>query len=105
MSIYNNLSSLISYNALKAVNGGLAKSVRRISSDLRINGAADDAAGPAVSERFRAQIRSTVQASRNKQDSISMIQTADGGLSETQDLLKMKKCRITEYDCASNYVP
>jgi flagellin len=65
-----------------------AKSMEKLSSGLRINRAGDDAAGLAISEKMRGQIRGLNQASRNSQDSISMIQTAEGALSETHSILQ-----------------
>ena len=64
------------------------KSMEKLSSGLRINRAGDDAAGLAISEKMRGQIRGLTQASRNASDGISMIQTAEGALSETQNILQ-----------------
>src|SRR4051794_6041501 len=66
----------------------LSKSVERLSSGLRINRAADDAAGLSISEKLRGQSRGLNQAIRNAQDGISMIQTAEGGLNETHSILQ-----------------
>src|SRR5690606_3866146 len=66
----------------------LGKSVERLSSGLRINRAADDAAGLAISEKMRGQIRGLEQAQRNAQDSISLIQTAEGALNESHAILQ-----------------
>jgi len=65
-----------------------AKSMEKLSSGLRINRAGDDAAGLSISEKMRAQIRGLNQASRNAQDGISLIQTAEGGLNETHSILQ-----------------
>ena len=65
-----------------------AKSMGKLSSGYRINSAADDAAGLSISEKMRGQIRGLAQASRNAQDGISMIQTAEGALGETQSILQ-----------------
>ena len=65
-----------------------AKSMGKLSSGYRINSAADDAAGLSISEKMRGQIRGLGQASRNAQDGISMIQTAEGALGETQSILQ-----------------
>lgn len=66
--------------------------MQRLSSGLRINSAKDDAAGLAISQRMQAQIKSFSQAQRNANDGISMIQTAEGGMSQTQDMLiRMKE--------------
>jgi flagellin len=66
----------------------LSKSMEKLSSGLRINRAADDAAGLAISEGMRAQIRGTAQASRNAQDGISLVQTAEGALNEMHSILQ-----------------
>src|SRR5437870_13776304 len=63
-----------------------SKSVQKLSSGLRINSAADDAAGLAISEKLRAQIRGLAQAQRNSQDGISMIQTGEGAMQETTSM-------------------
>src|SRR5438128_8175309 len=65
-----------------------SKSVQKLSSGLRINSAADDAAGLAISEKLRAQIRGLAQAQRNSQDGISMIQTGEGAMQETTSMLQ-----------------
>src|SRR5438128_1137039 len=65
-----------------------SKSVQKLSSGLRINSAADDAAGLAISEKLRAQIRGLAQAQRNAQDGISMIQTGEGAMNETTSMLQ-----------------
>ena len=77
-----------SHRSLKMTGGAQAKAVEKLSSGLRINRAADDAAGLAISEKMRAQIRGLDQASRNAQDGISMIQTAEGALTETHAMLQ-----------------
>ena len=66
----------------------MSKSMEKLSSGLRINRAADDAAGLAISEGMRAQIRGTAQASRNAQDGISLVQTAEGSLNEMHAILQ-----------------
>src|SRR5690606_40224278 len=68
--------------------GALGKSVERLSSGLRINRAADDPAGLAISERMRAQIRGLQQAQRNAQDGISLLQVAEGALGESHAILQ-----------------
>ena len=69
-------------------NANGAKSMEKLSSGFRINRAGDDAAGLAISEKMRGQIRGLTQASRNAQDGISFIQTAEGALNETQAILQ-----------------
>ena len=88
MRIYHNIPALNAYNNLSVTNNELAKSIGKLSSGLRINSAADDAAGLAISEKMRGQIRGLDMASRNAQDGISMVQTAEGGLAETQAIIQ-----------------
>ena len=88
MRILQNIPALQSYNALTQTNEALSKSINRLSTGLRINSAADDAAGLAISEKMRSQIRGLNQATRNAQDGISMIQTAEGALSESHSMLQ-----------------
>ena len=88
MRILSNIPALQSYNALSQTNSALQKSINRLSTGLRINSAADDAAGLAISEKMRAQIRGLDQAASNAQDGISMIQTAEGALNETHSILQ-----------------
>ncbi|MDR2176178.1 MAG: flagellin, partial [Synergistaceae bacterium] len=80
MRINHNISALVSRNALVANEAGLQKTIRRLSAGLRINAAADEAAGLAISEKMRARIRGTDQSIRNSQDGVSMLQTAEGAL-------------------------
>ena len=88
MRINNNIAALNTYNRLSANEVGTNKSLEKLSSGLRINRAGDDAAGLAISEKMRGQIRGLNQASRNAQDGISMIQTAEGALNETHSILQ-----------------
>jgi len=88
MIINHNIAALNTYNRLSANNTQTSKSLEKLSSGLRINRAGDDAAGLAISEKMRGQIRGLDQAGRNAQDSISMIQTAEGALNETQSILQ-----------------
>jgi flagellin len=85
--INTNLASLNAQRNLAVNQGALDRSVQRLSSGLRINQAADDAAGLSISERLRAFTRSIHQAMRNAQDGISLIQTAEGGLAEVGNIL------------------
>ena len=87
MIINHNISALFASRSNKIVDGMLNKNLETLSSGYRINRAGDDAAGLAVSEKMRAQIRGLNQASRNAADGISFIQTAEGYLQETQDTL------------------
>ncbi|MDR0765283.1 MAG: flagellin [Synergistaceae bacterium] len=88
MRIMSNIPALQSYNALTVTNNALSKSIEKLSSGLRINRAADDAAGLAISEKMRAQITGLDRAAANAQDGISMIQTAEGALSEVHAMLQ-----------------
>jgi flagellin len=88
MRVYHNIPALFAYNALNSTNESLQKSINKLSTGLRINGAADDAAGLAISEKMRAQINGLDMAVRNSQDGISMIQTAEGALNETHSILQ-----------------
>ncbi len=88
MIINHNIAALNTYNRLSANNNQTSKSLEKLSSGLRINRAGDDAAGLAISEKMRGQIRGLDQASRNAQDAISLINTAEGSLSETHSILQ-----------------
>ena len=88
MRINTNINALNVQRNLTSVNSGLSKSIEKLSSGLRINRAADDAAGLSISEKLRGQSRGLNQAIRNAQDGISMIQTAEGGLNETHNVLQ-----------------
>lgn len=88
MVINNNMLAINSHRSLKLTGNDQSKAVEKLSSGLRINRAADDAAGLAISEKMRAQIRGLEQASRNAQDGVSLIQTAEGGLNETHAILQ-----------------
>lgn len=88
MRINHNIMAMNTYRQLSIGSGMAAKSMEKLSSGMRINRAGDDAAGLAISEKMRAQIRGLKQASRNAQDAISMIQTAEGALQETQAILQ-----------------
>lgn len=88
LSINQSLLSLKALHSLNRASAGLEKSVKRISSGLRIGTAADDPAGLAMSEKLRTQIKGFERAFLNAQDGISMVQTAEGGLSNTQGILQ-----------------
>ncbi|VAX22697.1 Flagellin protein FlaA [hydrothermal vent metagenome] len=87
LRVYNNIFSLNSQRNLGVNNSKLGQSLERLSSGLRINKGADDAAGLAISEALRADIRSLNQALRNANDGISLINTAEGALSEQSAIL------------------
>src|SRR3954468_3439739 len=88
MSVNTNISAMNAYRNLSATNDSMSKSLERLSSGFRINRAADDAAGLAISEGLRSQIGGISQAVRNTQDGVSVVQTAEGGLSETTSILQ-----------------
>lgn len=87
MRINNNISAMNTYSRLNSANNAKSSSLAKLSSGLRINRAGDDAAGLAISEKMRGQIGGLKQATRNAQDGISLIQTAEGGLNETHSIL------------------
>ena len=88
LRINTNVAALNAGRTLRTSTLDLNKSLQRLSSGLRINRAADDAAGLAIAEAFRAQVRGTQVAQRNSQDGVSLVQTAEGALSETQNILQ-----------------
>ena len=88
MQVNTNVSALNSYRNLSNTQNDLAKSLEKLSSGLRINHAADDAAGLAISQGLQSQVGGLTVASRNAQDGISVIQTAEGSLSEVQTILQ-----------------
>ncbi len=88
MRINHNISALNTYRQLSANNTSTSKSLEKLSSGLAINRAGDNAAGLAISEKMRGQIRGLDQASSNASDGISLIQTAEGALNETQSILQ-----------------
>mgnify|MGYP000141200459 FL=1 len=88
MRINHNIASLNTYRQLTINNNAGSKSLEKLSSGYRINRAGDDAAGLAISEKMRGQIRGLNQAERNAQDAISLIQTAEGALNEVHSILQ-----------------
>lgn len=88
MIINHNLMAMNTYNKLTSNNAAASKSLEKLSSGLRINRAGDDASGLAISEKMRGQIRGLDQAGSNAQNSISLIQTAEGALTETHSILQ-----------------
>ena len=91
MVITHNLSAANTRNRIKNVSTSIENSSKKLSSGYRINTSADDAAGLSISEKMRAQIRGLNRASKNAQDGISFIQTAEGALEEVQSMLKRCK--------------
>ncbi|MBA4535294.1 flagellin, partial [Brevibacillus halotolerans] len=88
MRINHNVSALNTHRQLGVNTGASGKNLEKLSSGLRINRAGDDAAGLAISEKMRGQIRGLEMASKNAQDGISLIQTAEGALTETHSILQ-----------------
>lgn len=88
MRINHNIAALNTYRQLTGNTGATSKSLEKLSSGLRINKAGDDAAGLAISEKMRGQIRGLDMASKNAQDGISLISTAEGALNETHSILQ-----------------
>jgi flagellin len=88
MVIYNNVPALTSQRYLSQTNSAISKNLEKLSSGLRINSAADDASGLAISEKLRGQISGLKRASMNAQDGISLLQTAEGGLSVITDMVQ-----------------
>ena len=88
MRIYHNIPALTAYNSLNQTNSAMEKTIQKLSTGLRINSAADDAAGFAISEKMRAQISGLEVAIRNTQDATSMLQVAEGALGETNAMLQ-----------------
>ena len=88
MVVQHNLTAMNSNRMLGLTQGSLSKSTEKLSSGYKINRAADDAAGLAISEKMRRQIRGLTKASANCQDGISCVQTAEGALNEVQDMLQ-----------------
>lgn len=88
MIINHNLPAMNTYRQLVGNNNAASKSLEKLSSGLRINRAGDDAAGLAISEKMRGQIRGLDMAVKNSQDGISLIQTAEGALNETHSILQ-----------------
>ncbi|MGL1902872.1 MAG: flagellin [Fibrobacterales bacterium] len=88
MRINHNINSLITQNALGSANNGLGKSLEKLSTGLRINRAADDAAGLSVSEQLRTQVRGLNRAKSNAQDGVALLQVAEGAANEISSILQ-----------------
>jgi flagellin len=95
LRVNTNISSLVAQRSLGASRQSLEKNLQRLSSGSRINQAGDDAAGLAISENLRAQVRGLKQAKRNAQDGVSLIQVSEGGLNEiTNILIRLRELSI-----------
>ena len=88
MRIRNNTMALNTHRMYTGNNSAIAKSAEKLSSGYRVNRAGDDAAGLAISEKMRAQVRGLSMASKNSSDAISMVQTAEGALQEVHSMLQ-----------------
>lgn len=96
MVISHNLNAMNAHRQMKSNTTQTGKSIEKLSSGLRINRAGDDAAGLAISEKMRSQIRGLNQGSTNAQDGISMVQTTEGALTETHSMLQRLKTLATQ---------
>ena len=94
MVVKNNMSAISTLNTLNKNSSALSKSLEKVSSGMKINSAADDASGYAISERMRVQIRSLDQANANTQAGNSMMKVAEGAVSSTVDILKTLKEKV-----------
>src|ERR671919_901387 len=97
LRINNNPEAFNAHRQLVGTSGKMAKSIERLSSGYRINRAADDAAGLAISERLRAQVKGLGQAQRNAQDAVSLVQTAEGSLQEVHSMLQRVRELAVQY--------
>ncbi|MDX6525241.1 MAG: flagellin, partial [Gaiellales bacterium] len=88
LRVNTNGEAFNAHRNLEATQTSLSKSMQKLSSGLRINSAADDAAGLAISEKMRSQINGTAQAQRNAMDGISLVQTAEGAYNEMHSILQ-----------------
>ncbi|MGK0468060.1 MAG: flagellin [Clostridium sp.] len=102
MIINHNMSAMNANRNVNINSANASKSMQKLSSGLRINNAADDAAGLAISEKMRGQIRGLDQGSRNAQDGISLIQTAEGALNETTSILQRMRELSVQSATATN---
>src|SRR4051794_29444168 len=97
LRIQHNVEALNAHRQLQSTSDKLSKAMERLSSGYRINRAADDAAGLAISEKMRGQISGLGQASRNLQDAVSMVQTAEGTLQEVHSMMQRVRELAVQY--------
>ena len=102
LRIQNNVEAFNTHRQLTTTSTAAAKSMEKLSSGYRINRAADDAAGLAISEKMRGQIGGLAQAQRNAQDGISMVQTAEGALTEVHSMLQRVRDLKVQYNNGTN---
>src|ERR1700754_111468 len=98
LRIQNNVEAFNTHRQLTTTSTAAAKSMEKLSSGYRINRAADDAAGLAISEKMRGQIGGLAQAQRNAQDGISLVQTAEGSLAEVHSMLQRIRDLKVQYN-------
>src|SRR3712207_8178927 len=97
LRINSNVEAFNAHRQLQGTSEKIAKSMERLSSGYRINRAADDAAGLAISERMRSQVNGLAQANRNIQDGVSLVQTAEGNLDEVHSMLQRVRELAVQY--------
>jgi flagellin len=102
LRIQNNVEAFNTHRQLNTTSTAAAKSMEKLSSGYRINRAADDAAGLAISEKMRGQIGGLAQAQRNAQDGISLVQTAEGALTEVHSMLQRVRDLKVQYNNGTN---
>src|SRR6185312_4036404 len=98
LSVQTNIEAFDAHRNLVNTSNKLSESMERLSSGYRINKAADDAAGLAISEKLQAQVSGLEQAQRNAQDAVSLVQTADGSMNEVQSMLQRVRDLAVEYN-------
>src|SRR3954468_8336705 len=97
LRINSNIEAFNAHRQLVGTSNKAAKSMERLSSGYRINRAADDAAGLAISEKMRGQVNGLAQAQRNAQDAVSLVQTAEGSLNEVHSMLQRVRELAVQY--------
>src|SRR3954453_9429295 len=102
LRIQNNVEAFNTHRQLTTTASAAAKSMEKLSSGYRINRAADDAAGLAISEKMRGQIGGVAQAQRNAQDGISLVQTAEGALTEVHSMLQRVRDLKVQFNNGTN---
>jgi flagellin len=101
LRINSNVEAFNAHRQLVGTSANMAKSMEKLSSGFRINRAADDAAGLAISEKLRSQIRGLAQSQRNTQDAVSLVQTAEGALQEVHSMLQRVRELAVQYQTGS----
>src|SRR5688572_23974611 len=102
LRVNNNIAALNAYRNLSTTDGQMAKSLEKLSSGFRINRAGDDAAGLVISEKLRSQVSGLKTANRNAQDGISVVQTAEGALTEVHSMLQRMRDLAVQAGNGSN---